>query len=255
MNKKSLLIFLPLLLLVTACSSVKDKPKPVAKTVKPKTQQSLVTTPKKQLAAPEKAVKGTATYAIDDGKNTFKVEPTPSAIKAGTVATPMVATPIADPTSVTPATATTPAVPTPGTPAVSEIQAVKATPAAPVMPAFPVEDVRLPAGSQPAVVALLTEADKNKASGDLDAAVVSTERALRIDSRNPTLTYKLAQLRIKQNKPQLAEELAGKAALLAGNNLDLKRKSWLLIAEARRQQQNYPGAKEAKTKADSFYGH
>jgi hypothetical protein len=124
-----------------------------------------------------------------------------------------------------------------------------------VLPAFPVEDVRLPAGSQPAVVALLTEADKNKASGDLDAAVVSTERALRIDSRNPTLTYKLAQLRIKQNKPQLAEELAGKAALLAGNNLDLKRKSWLLIAEARRQQQNYPGAKEAKTKADSFYGH
>ena len=255
MNKKSLLIFLPLLLLVTACSSVKDKPKPVAKTVKPKTQQPLAATPKKQPAAPEKAVKGTATYAIDDGKNTFKVEPTPSAIKAGTVATPMVATPIADPASVTPATATTPAMSVPSTPAAAEIQAVKTAPAAPAMPAFPVEDVRLPAGSQPAVVALLTEADKNKASGDLDAAVVSTERALRIDSRNPTLTYKLAQLRIKQNKPQLAEELAGKAALLAGNNLDLKRKSWLLIAEARRQQQNYPGAKEAKTKADSFYGH
>jgi hypothetical protein len=258
MNKKSLLIFLPLLLLVTACSTVKDKPKPVAKTVKPKTQQPLATAPKKQPAAPEKAVKGTATYAIDDGKNSFKVEPTQSAIKAGATAAPIVATPITESTSATPAT-TTPAVPAvsaePVTPATSEIQAVKATPAAPVMPAFPVEDVRLPAGSQPAVVALLTEADKNKASGDLDAAVVSTERALRIDSRNPTLTYKLAQLRIKQNKPQLAEELAGKAALLAGNNLDLKRKSWLLIAEARRQQQNYPGAKEAKTKADSFYGH
>lgn len=257
MNKKSLLIFLPLLLLVTACSTVKDKPKPVAKTVKPKTQQPLSTAPKKQPVAPEKAVKGTATYAIDEGKNSFKVEPTQSAIKAGATAAPIVATPITEFTSVTPAT--TPAVPAvsavPGTPVASEIQPVKSTPPAPVMPAFPVEDVRLPAGSQPAVVALLTEADKNKASGDLDAAVVSTERALRIDSRNPTLTYKLAQLRIKQNKPQLAEELAGKAALLAGNNLDLKRKSWLLIAEARRQQQNYPGAKEAKAKADSFYGH
>jgi hypothetical protein len=254
MNKKSLLIFLPLLLSMTACSTVKDKPKPVAKTVKPKTQQPLATAPKKQPAAPEKAVKGTATYAIDDGKNSFKVEPTQSAIKAGATAGPIVATPITESTSVA-----TPAVPTvsslPGAPVASEIQPVKATPPAPVLPAFPVEDVRLPAGSQPAVVALLTEADKNKASGDLDAAVVSTERALRIDSRNPTLTYKLAQLRIKQNKPQLAEELAGKAALLAGNNLDLKRKSWLLIAEARRQQQNYPGAKEAKTKADSFYGH
>jgi predicted Zn-dependent protease len=104
------------------------------------------------------------------------------------------------------------------------------------------------------VIALLTDAERNRASGDLDAAVVSTERALRIDSRNPTLTYKLAQLRIKQNKPQMAEELAGKAALLAGGDLDLKRKSWLLIAEARRLQQNYPGAKEAKAKADSFFG-
>ena len=84
--------------------------------------------------------------------------------------------------------------------------------------------------------------------------MVATERALRIDSRNPVLTYKLAQLRIKQNKPRLAEELAGKAALLAGNNLELKRKSWLLIAEARRMQQNYQGAQDAKSKAESFFG-
>lgn len=122
------------------------------------------------------------------------------------------------------------------------------------MSAFAVEDVRLPRGSSPAVVALLTEADRKRATGDLDAAVVATERALRIESRNPTLTYRLAQLRIKQNKPQLAEALAGKAALLAGNNLELKRKSWLLIAEARRLQHNYQGAREAQTKAESFFG-
>lgn len=104
------------------------------------------------------------------------------------------------------------------------------------------------------MVALISESDRNRNGGDLDAAVVVMERALRIDSRNPTLTYKLAQLRIRQNKPQQAEELAGKAALLAGSDLDLKRKSWLLIAEARQMQQNYQGAKEAKIKAESFFG-
>lgn len=122
------------------------------------------------------------------------------------------------------------------------------------MPAFATEDAKIPGGTSPAVLALVGEADRSRAGGDLDAAVVSMERALRIDSRNATLTYKLAQLRVKQNKPQLAEELAGKSALLAGGDLDLKRKSWLLIAEARRMQQNYQGAKEAKSKAESFFG-
>lgn len=104
----------------------------------------------------------------------------------------------------------------------------------------------------PAVVALVTEADKNARAGDLESAVVTIERALRIDSRNPTLTYKLALLRLKQSKPRLAEDLAKKASLLAANDLDLKRKSWHLISEARRRQKNFHGAKEAKIKADSL---
>lgn len=113
----------------------------------------------------------------------------------------------------------------------------------------------MPAGTSPAVLALLTEADRDRGRGDLDASVVVMERALRLDPRNPTLTYKLAQLRLKQGKPQSAEELAGKASLLSGRDLDLKRKSWLLIAEARRLQHNNAGAKEAKIKAESFFGH
>ena len=104
----------------------------------------------------------------------------------------------------------------------------------------------------PAVIALVTEADKNARAGDLEAAVVTIERALRIDPRNPTLTYKLALLRLKQSKPRLAEDLAKKAALLSANDRDLKKQSWYLISEARRQQKNYHGAKEAKIKADSI---
>lgn len=230
MKNKVLLVFLPIMLSLAACTTVNEKPpKSVAKVVKPKKPLPAQPTAKNtKPIVPKKPVpgSGTATYAIDSGKNNFKVESSMPAIQEESLLSP---------TGLPSATG-------------QSAQPVQA------IPAFQVEDARIPAGTSPAVVALLTDAERNRASGDLDAAVVSTERALRIDSRNPTLTYKLAQLRIKQNKPQMAEELAGKAALLAGGDLDLKRKSWLLIAEARRMQQNYSGAKEAKAKADSFFG-
>ena len=104
----------------------------------------------------------------------------------------------------------------------------------------------------PAVLALVSEAESSSRSGDLESAVVTIERALRIDPRNPTLTYKLAALRLKQSKPRLAEDLAKKAALLSANDKALKKKSWLLISEARRQQKNYNGAKEARLKAEEI---
>lgn len=227
MKNKALLVVLPVLLLVAGCStSPEQPPKPVAKVVKPK--QPLPPRPPAKKVVPPIAKKsvpsaGNATYAIDDAKTNFKVEPTLPSFRAEPLVPPVDAAPVP-------------------------------APVAPEIPAFTVEEARIPSGTSPAVVALLTEADRNRTAGDLDAAVVSTERALRIDSRNPTLTYKLAQLRIKQNKPQQAEELAGKAALLAGGDLDLKRKSWMLIAEARRVQGNIEGAKEAKAKAESFFG-
>lgn len=230
MNNKHLIPLLSVLLLSVGCSTVNEQPvKPVAKSVKPKTP---LPTAQKQPVYPAKKPTpgtGTATYAIDDGKTNFKIEPSMPTITAEPLA-PSVAT---NPSITANPVASTPAVPS----------------------SFAIEEARIPTGTQPAVIALLSEADRNRAAGDLDAAVVATERALRIDSRNPTLTYKLAQLRVKQNKPQLAEELAGKAALLAGSDLDLKRKSWLLIAEARRMQQDYQGAKEAKAKSESFFGH
>ncbi len=104
----------------------------------------------------------------------------------------------------------------------------------------------------PAILALVNEADRSSKTGDLESAVATIERALRIDSRNPALTYKLARLRLKQSKPRLAEDLAKKAALLAANDPQIKKQSWLLISEARKQQKNYYGAKEAKLKADSL---
>ncbi len=104
----------------------------------------------------------------------------------------------------------------------------------------------------PAVVALLSQSEKNSRAGDLASSVSLLERALRIEPRNPALTYKLAELRVKQSKPRLAENLAKKAALLAGKNKMLKKKSWLLISKARQMQNNFHGAKEAKLKAEGL---
>ncbi|WP_446811820.1 tetratricopeptide repeat protein [Methylomonas sp. 2BW1-5-20] len=239
MNNKSLLVACPLLLTLAACTSMSGSEPPAVSNAPAKKAPAKKTANNKP-AAPAVAKKlasspNTATYAIESVTNNFKDEPNLPAFRAE---------PLMPPADIPP---------TP-TPAPESVPAAPSTVATAAVPRFSIEDATIPNGTPPAVLALISESDRSRNSGDLDAAVVVMERALRIDSRNPTLTYKLAQLRIKQNKPQLAEELAGKAALLAGGNLDLKRKSWLLIAEARQMQQNPQGAKEAKAKADSFFG-
>lgn len=105
----------------------------------------------------------------------------------------------------------------------------------------------------PAVTALMNDAANKRKSGDLEGAVSSLERALRIDSRSALLTYKLAQLRASQTNFDLAENLSKKAALLAGNDGYLKKLCWLLIAKARDSLNNVRGAKEARLKAASFF--
>lgn len=104
----------------------------------------------------------------------------------------------------------------------------------------------------PAVGSLVMAANEESQGGNLDSAVSSIERAIRIEPRNATLYYKLAVLRLKQSKPRLAEDLARKAALLAVNDTNLKKHSWLLVANARKQQNNVEGAKKAKAEADKY---
>jgi tetratricopeptide (TPR) repeat protein len=109
-----------------------------------------------------------------------------------------------------------------------------------------------PFKSQPAVIALLEEADQYQKKSDWESAVAVTERALRIDGRNPHVTYRLAQYRLQQGKLSQAEALAKKAALLAGSDRSLKKQCWYLIYKARLQQNNVSGAQEAKTKAEQI---
>jgi predicted Zn-dependent protease len=103
-----------------------------------------------------------------------------------------------------------------------------------------------------AVSALVTDAEKISKAGDLESASVMLERALRISPRDAELTYKLAELRLKQSQPRLAEDLGKKAAFLADGDTALKKRCWLLIAQARRLQQDFAGAEQAQLKADSL---
>lgn len=103
--------------------------------------------------------------------------------------------------------------------------------------------------SPPAVLALLQEAEADANGGKLDTAAATLERGIRIQPRNAQLWHKLAELRLKQSQPGLAEDLAKKSNLLAKGDAALIRKNWAIIAEARRQKGDAEGATEADAKA------
>ena len=103
--------------------------------------------------------------------------------------------------------------------------------------------------TSPALLALMQEAEAESASGNLDNAAANLERAIRIQPRNAELWQKLAEVRLKQHQPGLAEDLAKKSNVLAKGNAALVRKNWAIIAEARRKKGDAEGAAEADAKA------
>lgn len=107
-----------------------------------------------------------------------------------------------------------------------------------------------PAATPPAVLALLGDAESNLQSGDFEDAASSLERAIRIQPRNPRLWHALAEVRLKQQQPILAEDLAKKSTLHAKGDAALIRANWAIIAEARRQKGDDPdSAADAQRKA------
>lgn len=112
--------------------------------------------------------------------------------------------------------------------------------AEPEMPAYP---------SSPAASALMQEAEGSRNRGDIANASAILERAIRIQPRNPIIWQQLADIRLSQHQPDLAEDLAKKSSVLASGNKTLIRKNWQLIAEARRQKNDLEGAMDADFKA------
>jgi predicted Zn-dependent protease len=95
-------------------------------------------------------------------------------------------------------------------------------------------------------VALLGHAEQQANDGNLQAAAVTLERAIRIDSRNPILWHHLASVRLAEGDAIQAEQLAIKSSSLAAGNYALQARNWGLIAEARRTRGDTAGAQAAE---------
>lgn len=109
-----------------------------------------------------------------------------------------------------------------------------------------------PSTGSSAVVALLERADQQYQTRDLDAAASSLERALRIEPRNPALWHRLAKVRLAQDQPGQALQMAAKSNSLAAGDRRLQASNWRLIAAARRAQGDDSAARAAEQKALQF---
>jgi hypothetical protein len=100
------------------------------------------------------------------------------------------------------------------------------------------------------VLALLTTAQQQQSSGDLNGASSSLERAQRVAPREPQVLYKLAQVRLAQGDAPQAEQLARRALTYANGRASLQASLWGLIAQAREKQGDAAGAALARQKAN-----
>lgn len=99
------------------------------------------------------------------------------------------------------------------------------------------------------VLALLTSAQQQQGSGDLDGASSSLERAQRIAPREPQVLFRLAEVRLAQGDAAQAEQLARRGLNFAGGRPALQAGFWNLIAQARERQGDPAGAAAARERA------
>jgi tetratricopeptide (TPR) repeat protein len=121
----------------------------------------------------------------------------------------------------------------------------------PVSPALtpPPEPKEFAMTAPPAVLALESEIQTSMKSGNYADAAATLERAIRIQPKNPELWHVLAKIRLNQQQPGLAEDLAKKSNLLAKSSPELARSNWDIIAQARRSKGDPSGAAEAQARA------
>ncbi len=154
--------------------------------------------------------------------------------------------PPAEPVTPEPPPVATPALPAlPDEPAPAVAEAPPQSPALTPLPEPKVFNLTAP----PAVLALESDIESNLKAGSYADAAASLERAIRIQPKNPELWHVLAEVRLKQQQPGLAEDLAKKSNLLAKGNADLIRSNWAIIAESLRLKGDTAGAADAMAKA------
>ncbi|GAB3370755.1 tetratricopeptide repeat protein [Azotobacter armeniacus] len=99
------------------------------------------------------------------------------------------------------------------------------------------------------ILALLTTAQQEQGSGNLESAASSLERAQRIAPREPQVLYRLAEVRLAQGDAAQAEQQARRALTYASGRPALQASLWGLIAQARERQGDMAGAAQARERA------
>jgi len=102
------------------------------------------------------------------------------------------------------------------------------------------------------VLALLREADSHQKTGNLNLAATTLERAQRISPREPAVLYHLADIRLLQNNPQIAEQIATRALVYASGKPSMQAKLWDLISKCRFKLGDHSGSVQAHEQAQFF---
>jgi hypothetical protein len=105
------------------------------------------------------------------------------------------------------------------------------------------------APANPAVIALLNDANLAMQNGRDDRAAASLERALSIEPRNAWLWHRLASTRLKQGELDQAAALAAKSNSYASTDRMLQAANWRIIAEVHRGLGEFDAAKAAEQQA------
>jgi tetratricopeptide (TPR) repeat protein len=138
------------------------------------------------------------------------------------------------------------AVPVAPPPAAAEPPPAEAPPAEPTpRPPVATREVHLSAATR----SLVTQARAQLAHGDLPAAAVTLDRALRIEPSNPLLWIEVGRLRLAESDARQAESCGRKALALASGDRGAQSQAGHLLADALRAQRRNQEAREVESQA------
>lgn len=103
-----------------------------------------------------------------------------------------------------------------------------------------------------AVHDLMAEAQQASDEGDHERAGALLERALRIAPENAVLWHNLAVVRYREDAFDQAESMAQRSVSYAGDNVELQRRNWEIIAVSRHLRGDEDGADEARRRAEGL---
>lgn len=104
-------------------------------------------------------------------------------------------------------------------------------------------------GTSSAVMSLMLRSRVDVLAGRYDAAIDKLERGLRIESDNPDLWNKLAEVHYKQGNDEQVIAMAQQSLRLAAeDDVKLQRRNWKLIADANKRRGNMADMKAAMRK-------